>query len=101
MAAYTADEAAQDSRAGASLVAWPPANSPAFDTVSIQQRRATASFDNNQSTDDDDGKPMEEVSEKIGAGPYRVLDAALDARRGACFVAWPIDEEWRAPVLCV
>lgn len=33
---------------------------------------------------------------------YSAHEAARDARAGACFVAWPADEDWQVPVvMCV
>lgn len=103
---YTANEAARDSIAGASLVAWPPSNYPRpavhYPTVGttqilpgqtdLQEKRGHV----NQAQEE-----SEERSDQVRTESYLALEAALDARRGACFAAWPTDEEWRVPTLCV
>lgn len=97
---YTAYHAAQDSRAGACLVAWPPTHHSYPTTPPTTARQsATATADDNL---DHEQQTREERSEEAKTGSsYLTLEAALDARRGACFVAWPTDEEWRVPTLCV
>lgn len=99
--AYTAYEAAQDSIAGASLVAWPPSNYPTkIGTIQIPPGR-TDLVKAMGRVDEVHEQGKEERGEEVRTGPYLALEAALDARRGACFVAWPTDEEWRVPTLCV
>lgn len=33
--------------------------------------------------------------------PYTAREAARDAHEGACFVAWPVDEKWVVPSVCL
>lgn len=100
-ATYSAREAAEDSRAGACLVAWTPNGSyPTVGATPIILQRVKLS--KSMGCDYDDcGEQRGGRSEEARTGAYIALEAALDLRSGACFVAWPVDEDWRVPTLCV
>lgn len=104
---FTAYDAANDSRAGACLVAWPSSDDHCPQTTSMPTpapqdwRAELLGKSTGRGADHDREQRQGERREGLKTASYSALEAALDARRGACFVAWPMDEEWKIPTLCV